>query len=327
MLRRGDFEAFDTPRRHQFDRREIERAEPHRAFAARDDHRILRSGGRSDEAPHPRTGHARTEAERRRDGVRHVVESPAVGLAPPGIGDLPEQEIEDVERMGRHVAEIALPADLAAQPPRKTCRIAVPGALRTEIAHLDAQHLADGPAVEQLLHFQEVGQRPAVIGDKEPLPGAFRRGDHVEALRMVHRHRLLDVDGFSGGQHLQGEFPVAVGRGCDVDDVHAGIGNQRIGVGITLRHAVPAGEIGSLGGVAAHNGREGGMRGLVHRRAALAFANVAAAQDAPIDVFHTAIFRSNGGIRPVCARRGRGAKRRSFRRWSSRRTSSHSRRG
>ena len=33
MLRRGYFETFDAPRRHQFDRREIERAEPHRAAA------------------------------------------------------------------------------------------------------------------------------------------------------------------------------------------------------------------------------------------------------------------------------------------------------
>ena len=104
MLRRGDFEAFDTPRRHQFDRREIERAEPHRAFAARDDHRILRSGGRSDEAPYPRAGHARTEAERRRNGVRHVVESPAVGLAPPGVGEVLSVDLAAGATLGMDVA-------------------------------------------------------------------------------------------------------------------------------------------------------------------------------------------------------------------------------
>ena len=286
MLRRGDFEAFDTPRRHQFDRREIERAEPHRAFAARDDHRILRSGRRGDEAPHSRAGHARTEAERCRDGVRHVVESPAVAFAAPGVGDLPEQEIEDVERVRCEVVEIAFASDLPAQPPRKPGRIAVFGSFRAEQADFRRQRLPDGPSVEQFLDFEEIGQRPAVVGHEEFLPGFFRRCDHFEALGVVHCHRLLDVDGLPGFEGLHREFPVRAGRRGHVDDVHLRVGDQRRGVGVAFRHVVAPCEVGRLLRVAAHDGREGRVWGLVHRRAALALADVAAAYDSPVDGFH-----------------------------------------
>ena len=184
------------------------------------------------------------------------------------------------------VVEIAFASDLPAQPPRKPGRIAVFGSFRAEQADFRRQRLPDRPSVEQFLDFEEIGQRPAVVGHEEFLPGFFRRCDHFEALGVVHCHRLLDVDGLPGFEGLHREFPVRAGRRGHVDDVHLRVGDQRRGVGVAFRHVVAPCEVGRLLRVAAHDGREGRVWGLVHRRAALALADVAAAYDSPVDGFH-----------------------------------------
>ena len=96
----------------------------------------------------------------------------------------------------------------------------------------------------------------------------------------------LDVDGFPASRACTASSRCVPGRRGHVDDVHLRVGDQRRGVGVAFRHVVAPCRSAAFSRVAAHDGREGRVWGLVHRRAALALsADVAAAYDSPVDGF------------------------------------------
>jgi hypothetical protein len=165
-------------------------------------------------------------------------------------------------------------------------------------------HLADRALRHEVAHGEEAGQGAAVEAHPERDAGRAAGGDHVQALAVVHPHRLLDVHRLAGRGAAQRVLAVAVGERGDVDGVDVvGVDDGRrvvVGAG----DAVPAGIVGGERAIAAHHRAQLGMARLREARAALALGHVAATDHAPTDGFHRARRRVPKSVLATTSRDG-----------------------
>jgi hypothetical protein len=183
------------------------------------------------------------------------------------------------EEAARPRAPVDAPRDAAAGERRGFRQ-----ALR-EIAHRQP-HLADGALRHEVAHGEESGQGAAVEAHPKRDAGLAACGDHVEALAVVHPHRLFDVHRLAGRGAAQRVLAVAVGERGDVDGVDVvGVDDGRCVI-VGSGNAVPAGVVGGERAVAAHHRAQLGVARLRKAGPALALGHVAAADHAPTDRSH-----------------------------------------
>ena len=110
--------------------------------------------------------------------------------------------------------------------------------------------------------------------------------DHRQALAVVARHWLFDVNGFAGTGDLGGVVRVGVGGRRDIDRIDIRVGDECVGLVVPLGHVVARGIVAGLVCVAAHDRHQFGIASFVQGRAALYFCDVAAADDTPANCSH-----------------------------------------
>src|SRR5690625_1445984 len=259
------------------DRLLAEAGELHRAGAAEDAHLVALLGG----VVAPQAGAEDTGLEL--EGPGHGVLRSGGPGEPGGVAahpsDRAEEVVEQVEGVAGEVDEVPAPADLGPHPPRRVGAVVDDGGLGS--AHRHRVDLPDGAVVQELLDGGKARHGTPVVGHEQRQPGLFGRREHVLALRGRARHRLLDVDRLARRQHPHRVVPVGVGWGGDVHGVHLGVVDERLGVVVPARHAVPAGVVGRLGTVAAHHRDQLRTGGLLEAGPALDLGDVADPDDPP----------------------------------------------
>ena len=184
--------------------------------------------------------------------------------------------------MAAEVVEVAaLAGDGRIDTPGPAAAPALGAARRPEEPDADGADIAHGALAEQLGHLQVHGQAAAVVGDEEGHPGAAAGLHHLLALGGGARHRLLHVDGLSGGGGAQRVLRVGVRRRGHVHGVDALVLDQGPGVVVPARHPVAPGVVPGLVAVAPHDGGQLRVAGLPQPGARLHLGHVAAADDAP----------------------------------------------
>ena len=158
--------------------------------------------------------------------------------------------------------------------------------LLCEQARRHETHVADRAAVEQLLHLQEARQRAPVIADPERHLRGLGGVDHGAALRIIHRHRLFDIDRLAGFRAAQGIVEMRVGQCRDIDRVDIVGVDDRVRVVVPARHFVASREILRQRAVAPHHRDQLRIVGLVETGPALDLRDIAAADHAPPDGLH-----------------------------------------
>jgi hypothetical protein len=192
-----------------------------------------------------------------------------------------EQPVEQVEDVGAEVDEETAAGHLRIGPPSLMSVAGTP-----LVADGHRAQLTDAATVEEFLDRDEAGHGTAVVGDEQVDTGVVAGRDHVLALPRRASHRLLDVDGLAGLGDPDRVVAVRVGRGGDVDGVDLCVVDQRVGIVVPPRDAVPSRVVsGQLAGTA-HHGHQLRSFGLLERWPALALGHVADADDAPPHPLH-----------------------------------------
>ena len=151
---------------------------------------------------------------------------------------------------------------------------------------VDGCDAADAARREASAHREKTGQRAPIVRDPQRDAGLAERAGHARALGVGPRHRLLDKAGFARGRGQKRQRLVRPRRGRDVDGIDVRIADQFVGGDVDPRDAVPPRVVLGLGPVAPHDGDERRAVSLLEAGAAFDFRDVAAADDAPTDVFH-----------------------------------------
>ena len=142
------------------------------------------------------------------------------------------------------------------------------------------------PLLDQRLDLEEGGQGAAIVRHKQRHSGPTAGVDHRQALAVVVRHRLFDVNRFAGSGDLGRVMSVGVRGRCDIDRIDIRVADECVGLVVPSGYAVALGIVAGLVRVAAHDRYQLGIAGLVQGRAALNFGDVAAANDAPANCSH-----------------------------------------
>ena len=149
------------------------------------------------EAPGTTGGESALKFHHGIDRVLHGIETAAVGLVAVGFGDDTEVVLEEVNLMGGKVVEVATTGDAGLETPGQRAGLGVLGLGGSDEAYLHGHDLAQHAAVDEGLHFLEIGEVAAVVG--HIAAHARLLGDMVDAdaVLIACGEGLLDVARFA----------------------------------------------------------------------------------------------------------------------------------
>ena len=115
---------------------------------------------------------------------------------------------------------------------------------------------ANRAGVDQFFHLQETGQATTIVGDPQRHPRSLTGRHHALTFSVVERHWLFHIDRFPCLCHGQCIVLMSIGGRGNIDRVHLGIMDERLGVIIPARDIVATGVIGGQCAITAHDGHQ-----------------------------------------------------------------------
>ena len=162
-----------------------------------------------------------------------------IGAIAVGTHDDTEEVLQQVELMGSEVVEITTAGNLGTQTPRQVflCLI-VGGSRRYRKSHLHIGKIADGSAVDEFLHFQEIRKIAPIVSHEARYTRLLANAIDTCTILVGGCQRFLHIDGLAGTHRHDGKRGMRAGRRCHIDGVHLRIVDEFLGIGIPFLDAV-----------------------------------------------------------------------------------------
>jgi len=151
---------------------------------------------------------------------------------------------------------------------------------------INKTHPAYSTAINKLLYLQEIGQHPAIIGNKQRHRGLFAGPEHLLAFSVVACHRLFDVHCLACLCSLDSIFGVRVGWSGNINGINVGVVYKSLSIVIEFCYVVAASVIFSFAPIAAHNGNKVRVFDFLKGRSTFDLGDGSASYHSPAYLFH-----------------------------------------
>ena len=173
------------------------------------------------------------------DGVLWFVKPGTVVLEATGLDNNAEQLLQQVKLMGGEVIEVTTTGNVGLQAPGEFVALRIVQLTRRNgKAHLYIDRFTDGATLNDTLHFIEIRQFPAVVGNEAGDARLFRHTVNAGTVVVRGCQGLLHIDWLATPHSHDGKGGMTRRWRSNIDGIHLRVVNQFLRVSIVFWDAM-----------------------------------------------------------------------------------------